>query len=73
LKELAWAKDEIETIRNSRVKVNLESSYARLEKNSYQAKGFAGFKLDLINDFNQAAPEIESIYFYSTEGWRLFQ
>lgn len=71
--ELAWAKSQIETARNSRVKVNLSSAYGNLEKTKYLAKGIIDFKIDLHNEAGVASSEIEAIYFYSSDGWELKQ
>lgn len=71
--ELAWAKSQIETARNSRVKVSLSSAYGNLEKTRYSAKGIVDFKIDLHNESGAASAEIEAVYFYSSEGWELKQ
>lgn len=71
--ELNWARSQIEAARNSRVKVKLSSASGLLEKTRYSAKGEIDFKVDLNNDTGVASSDIEAIYFYSTEGWRLTQ
>ncbi len=73
LEELTWAKGEIENIRRSQIQVKLKSASGDLEKDSYTAIGNVSFKIDLSNESDKASAEIESIYFYCTKGWSLFQ
>jgi nucleoside 2-deoxyribosyltransferase len=71
--ELVWAKQQIENVKSSRIKVNAKSMYGDLEKSKYSAKGIVNFKVDLLNDSKKASAEIEAIYFYTTKGWVLTQ
>lgn len=71
--ELAWAKQQIENVKASHIKVNLKSLYGELEKSKVAAKGKIDFKIDLLNDSTKTSAEIEAIYFYSTKGWTLEQ
>lgn len=71
--ELAWAKNEIENVRSSRIKVVLKNTYGNLERTEYTAKGNIEITIDLLNDSNSTSAEIEAIYFYSTKGWTLYQ
>lgn len=73
IEELTWAKGEIQNIRKSQIKVRLKSLYGDLEKTKYSATGDVNFKIDLLNESNKTSAEIESIYFYSTKGWTLYQ
>jgi nucleoside 2-deoxyribosyltransferase len=71
--ELSWAKQQIENIKASHIKVNLKNLSGELEKSKHSAKGKVDFKIDLLNESKKASSEIESIYFYSTKGWTLMQ
>jgi nucleoside 2-deoxyribosyltransferase len=71
--ELSWAKQQIENVKVSRIKVNLKNVYGELEKTKYSAKGKIDFKIDLLNESQKTSAEIEAIYFYSTKGWILSQ
>lgn len=71
--ELKWAKTYIETARNSQVKVSISDQSGNLEKTKYSAKGVIDFKIDLHNDTGSTSPEIEAMYFYSSNGWELKQ
>ena len=71
--ELVWAKNEIENVRSSRIKVVLKNTYGNLEKTKYAAKGHIEITIDLLNESNSTSAEIEAIYFYSTKGWTLYQ
>lgn len=73
ISELAWAKSQIELVRNSRIKVKMRELYGNLEKTKYAAKGEIDFKIDLHNESNSPSSEIEAIYFYCTKGWSLKQ
>lgn len=71
--ELVWAKNEIENVRSSKIKINLKETFGNLEKNKFFAKGNVDIKLDLLNESSSPSAEIEAIYFYSGEGWTLYQ
>lgn len=70
---LAWAKKEIATVNNSRIKVALRKPASRLEKTRYLAIANIDFTIDLNNDSDQSSAELEAIYFYSTKGWEITQ
>jgi hypothetical protein len=53
--------------------VTLKSASGDLEKTKYSATGNVNFKIDLLNESNKTSAEIESIYFYSTEDWTIYQ
>jgi nucleoside 2-deoxyribosyltransferase len=69
--ELAWAKQQIENVKASHIKVNLKNIKGELEKTKFSAKGKVDFKIDLLNESQKTSVEIEAIYFYSTKGWTL--
>jgi len=71
--ELAWAKQQIENVKASHIKVSLKDLYGKLEKTKSSAKGKVTFKIDLLNESKKTSAEIEAIYFYSTSGWELEQ
>lgn len=73
IEELTWAKGEVQNIRKSQIKVILKSADGVLEKTKYTATGDVTFKIDLLNESNKTSAEIESIYFYSTRNWTLYQ
>ncbi|MDD5391129.1 MAG: hypothetical protein PHD37_17470 [Gallionellaceae bacterium] len=71
--EMAWAKDQVEAIRSSRIKVTLKDASGLLEKTKYIAWGSVDFKVDLHNETSNTSAEIDAIYFYSNKGWTLKQ
>lgn len=71
--EMAWAKNQIDTIRSSRIKVTLKDATGQLEKSKFIAWGTVDFKVDLHNDTPNTSAEIDAIYFYSNNGWTLRQ
>ena len=71
--EMAWAKDQIDTIRSSRIKVTLKDATGQLEKTKFIAWGTVDFKIDLHNETPNTSAEIDAIYFYSNKGWTLRQ
>ena len=70
--ELIWAKKEIQNVKGSSIKVTQNVS-GSLEKTQYSARGTAEFKIDLTNESVSASPELETVYFYCTKGWRIYQ
>ena len=71
--ELTWAKTAITNIKSSKIKVILKTAWGYLERTNYKAKGIVEFKIDLFNESTQSSPDIEAIYFYCGDGWRLYQ
>ncbi|VAW96979.1 hypothetical protein MNBD_GAMMA21-1995 [hydrothermal vent metagenome] len=71
--ELNWAKNEIENIQESRIKVVLKKATGDLEKTKFRADGHIDFAIDLLNETDRTSTDIEVIYFYSTKGWKLTQ
>lgn len=73
LGELAWAKQEIENVRKSRIKVSLRDHGNILHKTNWSATAEVSFKADLHNDSDRPSAEIEGAYFYTGERWDLYQ
>lgn len=73
IEELSWAKSEVQNIRRSQIQVKLKSANGDLEKTKYSATANVSFKIDLLNESDKTSAVIESIYFYSTKGWTLYQ
>jgi nucleoside 2-deoxyribosyltransferase len=71
--ELVWAKNQIENIKQSHIKVNLKSIFGDLTRTKHSAKGKIDFKIDLLNESKKTSADIDAIYFYSTSGWSLEQ
>jgi len=71
--EMVWAKDQIDTVRSSRIKVTLKDVSGLLEKSKFVASGTVDFKVDLHNETSNLSAEIDAIYFYSNKGWTLTQ
>lgn len=71
--ELEWAKGEIENVRKSQIKVSLKVLNYDLTRTKYMATGTIDFAVDLNLDSNIPSPEIEVGYYYSGEGWKLYQ
>lgn len=71
--EMAWAKEKIDAVRSSRIKITLKEVSGLLEKTKFFAWGEVDFKIDLNNDSTNASTEIDAIYFYSNKGWTLRQ
>ena len=73
LKELEWAKGEIENVRISRVMISMKEISGDLEKTQWTATANITFVFDLHNQSNAPSNEIEAIYFYSTRSWVVYQ
>lgn len=71
--ELVWAKQQIENVKLSHIKVNIKDIYGDLDKTKYTARGIVQFEVDLLNESNKPSAEIDAIYFYTTKGWSLTQ
>lgn len=73
IENLQWAKNEIQNIKNSNIHVTIKSISGELEKTKYSAMADIEFKIDLLNSSKSSSPDIEAIYFYSGDGWTLYQ
>lgn len=71
--ELEWAQSEVIKARRSRITVQAKASGGALQKTKYRAEGEVHFKIDFTNESPTPSPEIEAIYFYSTNRWQLVQ
>ncbi len=72
-KDLAWAKSEIEKVRKSRIRLDAKRIYANLEKSDLFATAKVTFEIDLHNDSEAPSAEIEAIYFYTGNEWKVIQ
>jgi len=70
---LQWAKSQIDNIRKSRIRITTKNISGDLEKTKWTAYAKISFELDLHNDSNVPSAEIESIYFYTGNDWKVFQ
>lgn len=71
--ELVWAKNEIDNVLSSRIKVELKGTYGNLRTTKYLAEGTIDISIDLLNESDRPSAEIEAVYFYTTSGWDLVQ
>ena len=71
--ELLWARQEVENVRNSRIKIQARATGGDLTKTSYRAEGVIDFKIDFMNESDRSSPDIEALYFYSTQRWKVLQ
>lgn len=73
IKDIEWARGELEKQRISHIKVTLQSCYGLLSKTKYSASGEIIFTIDLENISHDRAANIQAIYFYSAKEWTLYQ
>lgn len=68
-----WAKQEIANYRKTKIRVKLNEISTALEKGAFSVTGILNFSIDLFNDSESVSQEIESLYFYSGQEWRIQQ
>ena len=73
IENLKWAKIEVENYRKSLIRVNTKSITATLKKSQYFATGVVDFSIDLFNDSDTSSEEIETLYFYVQNDWKITQ
>ena len=73
IKDLDWAREELEKQRTSHIHVTQQTLDGLLTKTKYAASGEVTFKIDLENTSNDRAVNIQSLYFYSRNAWTLYQ
>ncbi len=73
IENLAWAKQEVENYRKSRIKINTKNIDGTLEKSKFYAKGILDFRIDMFNDSDSASEEIEALYLYAGNEWSITQ
>jgi nucleoside 2-deoxyribosyltransferase len=71
--EVEWARQQVVTARDSRLKVNLKGLSGRVTLTQYLATGQVDFVVDLHNRADRSSPAVEAIYFYCGPGWALKQ
>jgi len=73
VENLEWAKKEIENYRKSLIRLQVRDIATVLDKSKHIAKGTLNFRIDLYNDSENTSQEIESIYFYAGNNWKINQ
>ena len=73
VEELTWAQSEIENVRRTHIKAVPQQPTGLMNRTKFSVDGEVSFKIDLINESDKTSPEIESLYFYSTKNWTLYQ
>lgn len=73
IENLKWAKIEVENYRKSLIRVKTKSISATLKKSQYFAAGVVNFRIDLFNDSDTTSEEIEALYFYTKNDWKITQ
>lgn len=73
IKNLEWAKNEVENIRKSKIRVDFKQPNGKLVTTKLSATASLDFKIDLYNDSNKSSVEIKAMYFYSGQKWALTQ
>lgn len=75
IKNLEWAKREIETVRKSQIRISYRppSGVGALITTEYTATAALKLAFDLHNETNKPSSEINAIYFYTGNRWSIFQ
>jgi hypothetical protein len=73
IKDLTWARNELEKQRTSHIKVTPQKFDGLLTKTKWSASAEITFKIDLENTSRDTAVNIQAIYFYSKKVWTLYQ
>jgi hypothetical protein len=73
IKNLDWAKTEIENARRSQLRVVFKPRNTSLSSAKYSASAHITFQIDLFNDSNRPSTEITAIYFYTGNLWLIEQ
>lgn len=71
--EIKWAVSNVESERGSKIQATLKAKVSTLHRSEYRAIADIDFAIDLKPTISGASPEIENAYFYSGQGWALFQ
>ncbi|HUV65979.1 MAG TPA: hypothetical protein VMW24_18940 [Sedimentisphaerales bacterium] len=73
IENLKWAKTEVENYRKSLIRMNTKDIHATLKKSQYYATAVLDFRIDLFNDSDTTSEEIEALYFYAKNDWKITQ
>jgi len=73
IKNLEWAKTEIENIRRSQIRVDFKQPQGKLVVTDWEAEASVNFRVDLYNDSNKPSAEINAVYFYTGSLWEIKQ
>ena len=73
VKNLKWARLQIDNVRRSRIRVQAKEIYGELERSQWDDTAKMTFVIDLHNDSDVPSAEIENIYFYTGQRWEIRQ
>lgn len=71
--ELVWLKEEVIRLKTVPIQIEENNIWGYIEKVSYKAEAEVTCTFDFRNKTKKRSPEIESIYFYTGEGWEFNQ
>jgi nucleoside 2-deoxyribosyltransferase len=72
-RELDWLKSEHDKRSAKSLVVDLKSATGSLVKKEYSAEVVVEFTFDIHNRTDRRSPELEAMYLYTTDGWRIKQ
>ncbi len=73
VRELEWAKTEVENVRRSRIRVEVKEVTGDLEKTSWSAYAKVDVTIHMHNDSDVPSPSIDAVYFYTGNSWKVHQ
>jgi hypothetical protein len=75
IREFDWAKEQINSIRSSRIKVNLRSTRGNVSTVPWRKVcGTVTFVVDMVNETERASDTIDAVYVYTSEAqWQISQ
>ena len=73
VKNLEWARLQIDNVRRSRIRVQAREIDGELERSQWYDTATMTFVIDLHNDSDVPSAEIENVYFYTGRHWGIRQ
>lgn len=71
--EFVWLKQEANRLKTAPVQVDEYNIFGSLNKDDFSASAEITFTFDIRNKTTKRSPEIEAIYFYTSEDWNFTQ
>lgn len=71
--DLEWAKAQIDTIRKSKINLEVKEISGKLIREEYRDFVNLKFKIDLLNQSSSTSANVQAIYLYSGKDWQVFQ
>lgn len=73
IKNLEWAKTEVENIKNSKLRIEIKEPDSSLKVDQFSATATLKFKVNIYNESDQPSVDVNAIHLYTGNRWTIKQ